>query len=53
MKEILGAEENSSFDIRSCDSDRCEIMENSSGMYVQVAIFSIVALILRERLVKC
>ena len=46
MKEKFG------FAIKSCDTDRCETRKNSSGMYVQVAIFSMVALILRERLVK-
>ena len=48
MKEILGAEGK-----LGCHKVmRCEIRKNSSELYVQVAIFSMVALILTERLVK-
>lgn len=53
MNKILGAEGKFGFVIKICDSDQCGIKKNSSGMYVQVAIFSMVALIRRVRLVKC
>ena len=52
MKETLSAEGRFGFGIKSCNTDTCEIRRNSSGMYVQVAIFSMVAFILAERLMK-